>query len=457
MVDKNKTLKSISPLDGRYASSVSALNDIFSEYALMKLRIYVEIEYIIFLAETKIIPVLKPFTQENKEFLRNIFLNFCEDDASRIKMIEGKTNHDVKSVEYFLQEIFTKNKELKDAIELIHFALTSEDINNISYALMLKKAQEDIIIPTITSIIEQCRVMAKNYANDAMLSHTHGQPATPTTMGKEIANTTHRLQKQLNTLKDTKVLAKLNGATGSYNAFVAVLPNYSWDKFSSSFIEKLGLVCNPYTTQIEPHDSFAEIFHVLVRINNILIDYNQDIWSYISRRYFGQKRTDEEVGSSTMPHKINPIDFENSEGNLQMANSLLSFFADKLTKSRLQRDLSDSTVLRNIGVAIGHCLLGYKSILRGNDKLKINKHILQYELEQNYQILAEPIQTMMRLCRIKNPYEKLKKLTRGEEIDKKAIVEFINNLDMPKKQKDILLKMTPEGYIGLATKLAYDI
>ncbi|OGT37289.1 MAG: adenylosuccinate lyase [Gammaproteobacteria bacterium RIFCSPHIGHO2_12_FULL_38_14] len=448
------TLMAVSPLDGRYHEKMNSLRDIFSEYGLIKFRITVEIrwfEMLIEYAELKELPRLSPHA---KKILDDIIEKFSPPDALRIKHIESGINHDVKAVEYFIKERIAGNQELSNISEFIHFGCTSEDINNLAYGLMLQTARKQCILPALHDLLFNLKKFAHDYAAIPMLSRTHGQPATPTTVGKEIANVIARLQRQIEQLNNTLILGKLNGASGNYNAFVVAYPTVDWQLLSKNFIAKLELHWNPYTTQIEPHDSLAEFFAILVRINTILIDFNRDIWGYIALQYFKQKSFSNEVGSSTMPHKINPIDFENAEGNLGIANALFDHMIHKLPISRWQRDLSDSTVLRNIGVAIGHAILAYQSTRKGIEKLEPNPEKIKHDLDHHWEILAEAIQTVMRRHKIEEPYEQLKAFTRGKQIDKLILHQFINNLSLPEATKRMLLELSPGDYIGYADQLA---
>jgi adenylosuccinate lyase len=450
-------LTALSPLDGRYSNKVNELQPIFSEYGLIHYRIIVETKLLQALAANPKIKELKPLSQQATNFLNDIVSKFNEKDAQRIKVIEAKTNHDVKAVEYFIKEKIANNPELKKISEFIHFGCTSEDINNLAYGLMLKTALSKCLAPIMAKLIQTLTALAHNYANTAMLSRTHGQPASPTTMGKEIANFVARLRRQYKQLTDIPIMGKLNSSVGNYNAFIASFPETDWQAISKKFVESLGLMWNPYTTQIEPHDTMAELYDAISRFNTILIDFNRDIWGYIALGYFKQKLKPDEIGSSAMPHKVNPIDFENAEGNLGIANALLHHFSAKLPISRWQRDLSDSTTLRNIGVAFAHSLLAYKSTLTGISKLNIDKQCLNEDLEQNWEVIAEAIQTVMRRYYIEKPYEKLKKLTRGKKIDKQALHAFIDTLDLPTTVKKDLKNLTPQNYLGIAVKLAKDI
>jgi len=448
-------LTAISPIDGRYSVQTDPLRDIFSEYGLIHNRVRIEILWLIALSKDKDIKEVPKFTAKLTTKLNHIIKNFSQKDAQAIKKIEKITNHDVKAIEYWLKNLLKNEKEIIKVNEFIHFACTSEDINNLDYSLMLKEGLYKVLMPSIESILKQTSIYATKFSEISILAKTHGQTASPTTMGKEFANFGYRIKRQIIQLKKQEILGKINGAVGNFNAHMSAYPKKNWQKFSKEFIISIGLVYNPYTTQIEPHDFMAEIFHTVTRVNTILIDFNRDIWAYISNGYFKQKTIKNEVGSSTMPHKVNPIDFENSEGNLGMSNALLNHFSEKLPISRLQRDLTDSTVLRNIGVAFGFSLIAYKSCLKGLAKLEINKTRISQELDQSWEVLAEPIQTVMRKNKIKNPYEKLKNLTRGNQnINKESLHSFIKLLDLPKKDKDYLLDLTPQNYIGVAASLA---
>lgn len=450
-------LTNLSPLDGRYYEKMTDLRLILSEYGLIHFRVFVEIRWLQFLAQFANLPELPSFSTDANNVLEKIIMDFSVDDAMHIKKIEAKINHDVKSVEYFLKERIADNQELARYGEFIHFACTSEDINNLAYGLMLSAVRQKCLVPALTDMINTLKKLAHDNADCAMLARTHGQPATPTTLGKEIANVVARLQRQLDQLNNAHILGKINGATGNYNAHVAAYPGIDWRKLSEQFIVSINLTWNEYTTQIEPHDYLAEIFMTVMRINTILIDFNRDMWGYISLNYFTQNNVENEVGSSTMPHKINPIDFENAEGNLGIANALLDFMANKLPVSRWQRDLTDSTVLRNIGVALGHALLAYQSINRGLQKVVPNKKVIAEDLAQHWEILAEPLQTVMRRFGIEQPYEKLKTFTRGKKIDKIILQEFIMTLALPDAVKKQLLTLTPENYLGHAAELAKKI
>lgn len=448
------TLNALSPLDGRYQSKLDALRPYFSEYALIKHRAWVEVEWLKALADAKDLTEIAAFSPETIQELDAAIIDFSEDDASQVKAIEARTNHDVKALEYWLKEKFDGNPEIKKASEFIHFACTSEDINNLSHGLMLKTARDSVMLPFLNNLIARMSELANQLADQPMLSRTHGQTASPTTMGKELANVVYRLQRQQKQLAANEILGKINGAVGNFNAHLSAYPHFDWESFAKKFVESLGLTYNPMTIQIEPHDYMAELYDTLARINTILIDINRDIWGYISVGYFKQKVKAGEIGSSTMPHKVNPIDFENSEGNLGLANAVLRHMAEKLPISRWQRDLTDSTVLRNMGVAFGYTLLGYDSCLRGLNKLEVNPARLAEDLDNSWEVLAEPIQTVMRRYGIENPYEQLKELTRGKGgINKASLHAFISGLNIPADAKQYLLALSPATYIGKATEL----
>jgi adenylosuccinate lyase len=452
------TLNALSPLDGRYQTKLDVLRPYFSEYALIKHRAWVEVEWLKALSSAKDLQEIAPFSRETIKELDDAIANFSEIDASQVKAIEARTNHDVKALEYWLKEKFDGNLEIKKASEFIHFACTSEDINNLSHGLMLKSARDAVMLPFLANLMARLSELSHQLADQPMLSRTHGQTASPTTMGKELANVVYRLQRQKKQLEANEILGKINGAVGNFNAHLSAYPNFDWESFAKNFVENLGLTYNPMTIQIEPHDYMAELYDCLSRINTILIDINRDIWGYISVGYFKQKVKAGEVGSSTMPHKVNPIDFENSEGNLGLANAVLRHLAEKLPISRWQRDLTDSTVLRNMGVAFGYTLLGYDSCLRGLNKLEINPEKLALDLDNNWEVLAEPIQTVMRRYGIENPYEQLKELTRGKGgINKASLHIFISGLNIPMDAKQALLEMTPASYVGKATELARSV
>jgi len=452
------TLLALSPLDGRYQQKVAALRPFFSEYALIRNRIHVEIEWFKALGNTPALTGVSSLSAGAVVQLDQLVENFSVTDAEAIKSIEMRTNHDVKAVEYWLKEKLTGDQETAAISEFVHFACTSEDINNLSHGLMLKHSRDQVMLPTLDEILKRLAVLAKELADVPMLARTHGQAATPTTMGKEMANFVYRLRGARERLAAVVITGKINGAVGNYNAHMVAFPDFDWESFARSFVEKLGMSFNPYTTQIEPHDTMAELFDAYVRINTILLDLNRDIWGYVSLGYFRQKTRADEVGSSTMPHKVNPIDFENSEGNLGIANALLRYLSEKLPVSRWQRDLTDSTVLRNMGVALGHTLLAYDSCLKGLGKLQADPARLLEDLQNAWEVLAEPIQTVMRRYGMANPYEQLKALTRGKTgIDRTTLQQFIEQLDIPTAERDRLLQLTPWGYIGLAVRLARDI
>lgn len=450
-------INAISPIDGRYYSKLISFRKIFSEYALIKFRVQVEIKWLIYLSKTKKIIELPEFNKEEKKFLKEIFNNFNQKDALNIKKIEKKINHDVKAVEYFIKKKLFSDIRFKKYIEFVHFACTSEDINNLSYAIILKKAKKNIISHW-EKLIKSIKNLSIEYKNISMLSRTHGQPATPSTIGKEFANTVYRMQKQLKNIKKIKILGKFNGAVGNYNAHLLAYSNINWHKISKNFVNSLGIYWNPYTTQIEPHDYIAELFNCIVLFNTILIDFNRDIWGYISLNYFTQKiSSSTEVGSSTMPHKINPIDFENAEGSLGISNAILTHMSNKLPISRWQRDLTDSTVLRSMGMSICYSFIAYQATIKGLFNLHVNKEKISYELSQNWEILSEPIQVLMRRYKISNSYEKLKNLTRGKKINKKIIHEFIKKIKIPLKEQKKLMLLEPNQYIGLSSKLVDEL
>jgi adenylosuccinate lyase len=449
------SLTALSPLDGRYAAKTRALQEHFSEYALMRERVAVEVEWLLALSNDARFSALKPFSSATQSELRKVAGDFSVADAERIKAIEATTNHDVKAVEYWLRERFAKNGEISAAAEFIHFACTSEDINNLAHARMLKGGRDKVLLPAIDAIVAKLSALASEHADVAMLSRTHGQPATPTTLGKEMANVAHRLKRARGRLAAVEVLGKINGATGNFNAHVAADPKMDWRSFAEAFVTAQGITYNALTTQIEPHDAMAEMFDAAARLNTILIDLNRDVWGYISVGYFKQKVKAGEVGSSTMPHKVNPIDFENSEGNLGLANALLRHLSEKLPISRWQRDLTDSTVLRNVGVAFGYCLLAYDSCARGLGKLELNPARVAHDLDESWDVLAEAVQTVMRAHRIPGSYEKLKELTRGKGgITREDLGAFLRTLPLPDDVKARLLDLTPAKYVGLAPQLA---
>jgi adenylosuccinate lyase len=451
-------LTALSPLDGRYDQKIASLRPYFSEFGLIKHRVKVEVEWLKALGGEPGIPEVPPFSGTAIAFLDSIVSDFAEADARRVKEIEAITNHDVKAVEYFLKERCQDHPEIAQVSEFWHFACTSEDINNLSHGLMLKGAQEEVLLPSLGILVDRLQGMAHELAERPMLSRTHGQPASPTTVGKELANVVYRLMRIRAQLADIELLGKVNGAVGNYNAHLSAYPNVDWEAFGKKFVETLGLVFNPYTTQIEPHDYMAELFDAQVRTNIIFIDLCRDLWGYISLGYFKQPVKAGEVGSSTMPHKVNPIDFENAEGNFGLANAMLTHLAQKLPISRWQRDLTDSTVLRNMGVGLGYTLLAYESCLRGLTKLEVNPAALLSDLDSNWEVLAEPIQTVMRRYGVANPYEQLKALTRGKSgIDRETLHGFIDGLTIPTAEKLRLKQMTPASYVGKAAVLAKGI
>ncbi|WP_455207088.1 adenylosuccinate lyase [Kaarinaea lacus] len=448
------SLLAISPIDGRYARQSSELREIFSEYGLIKNRVLVEIEWLKMLANASGITEVPALTAAGTEALDNIIAEFSVNDAARVKEIERTTNHDVKAVEYFLKEKVADNNELNAINEFIHFACTSEDINNLAYALMLKDARSNVLLPHMDQVISAIKGLAHENAAQPLLSRTHGQPASPSTLGKEMANVAARLHRQREQVANSAILGKINGAVGNYNAHLSAYPEIDWQTTAEKFVTNLELQWNPYTTQIEPHDYIAELFDAIARYNTILIDFDRDVWSYISLGYFKQKTVAGEVGSSTMPHKVNPIDFENSEGNLGLANAIFTHLSQKLPISRWQRDLTDSTVLRNLGVGMAHSLIAYKATLKGISKLEVNTQRMNEDLDNNWEVLAEPIQTVMRRYGIEKPYEKLKELTRGQSITQATMQAFIKTLDIPDDAKQRLLKLTPHTYIGNAEEQA---
>ena len=451
------SLTAISPVDGRYNKAVSSLRPVFSEYGLIYHRVIVEIRWLQLLAQQEKITEVPALSAKANETLESIISNFSEEDALRVKTIENRTNHDVKAVEYFLKEKIEGNSELEAISEFIHFACTSEDINNLAYALMLQTARTQVILPILDECISAMKTLAHNHAEAPMLSRTHGQTASPTTLGKEFANVAYRLQRQHDQLKNIPIMGKINGAVGNYNAHLSAYPDVDWQTLAEQFVTDLGLTWNPYTTQIEPHDYIAELFDAQARFNTILIDFSRDVWGYISLGYFKQKVVAGEIGSSTMPHKVNPIDFENAEGNLGIANAIFSHLATKLPVSRWQRDLTDSTVLRNLGVGIAHSVIAYRACLKGIGKLQHNPQRTESDLEQSWEVLAEPIQTVMRRYGIEKPYEKLKELTRGQKITQETLSTFIQALDIPSNEKERLLKLNPGNYIGNAAAQAKEI
>jgi adenylosuccinate lyase len=447
-------LSALSPLDGRYAARLAALRPLLSEFGLMHRRVQVEVEWFIALSDAGLAE-FKPLSAGARDVLAGLVQHFSEADALAIKDIERTTNHDVKAVEYWLRARFSGQAELLAAQEFVHFACTSEDINNTSHALMLKGARDDVLLPVLDRIVAKMTALAHEHAEAAMLSRTHGQTASPTTLGKEIANVAARLRNARAQVADVKLLAKMNGAVGNYNAHLSAYPQLDWEAFSRHVVEhRLGLVFNPYTIQIEPHDALAQLFDALARANTILIDWARDVWGYVSLGYFKQRLREGEIGSSTMPHKVNPIDFENAEGNFGLANALLGHMSQKLPISRWQRDLTDSTVLRNMGVALGHTLLGYDSLARGLDKLEVNHEALRADLDAAWEVLAEPIQTVMRRYQVPQAYERLKELTRGRGITREVLHAFIATLEIPAAERERLLALTPASYTGLAAALA---
>jgi len=450
---KLSPLTALSPADGRYGPRVDSLRPVFSEYGLIRFRVRVEVEWLLSLSQAPGIPELAEIEGAPAERLRQLADDFAEADAARVKEIEATTNHDVKAVEYFLKEQLAAAGADERLCEFVHFGCTSEDINNLSYALMMEEARRDVLLPLQGDLAGRLAVMARDHADLPMLSRTHGQPASPTTLGKELANVVARLDRQSEQLAAVSITGKLNGAVGNFNAHVAAYPEVDWPALSGRFIESLGLASNPFTTQIEPHDWIAEYCHALTRLNTVLTDFCRDAWGYISLGYFRQRPVEGEVGSSTMPHKVNPIDFENAEGNLGGANSLLSHFAGKLPISRWQRDLTDSTVLRNLGVAVAHAVIAYHSVLKGLDKLEPDPTRMAEDLDANWEVLAEAIQTVMRRYGIDSPYEQLKALTRGRRVGRETIREFIDGLGLPDDARRRLLELTPETYTGLAAAL----
>ena len=447
-------LSAVSPIDGRYGSKTVALREVFSEFGLIKRRVQVEIRWLQSLANHEGISEVPALSAAANRQLEAILEEFAEIDARRIKDIEATTNHDVKAVEYFIKERLAGNTELEAIAEFVHFACTSEDINNLSHALMLRDGLQDVLLPSMLEIADALTSLARDSADASMLSRTHGQTASPSTMGKEIANVVARLRRQLTQLDNIEFLGKINGAVGNYNAHLSAYPEIDWQANAEQFVTSLGLTWNPYTTQIEPHDYMAELFDAIARFNTILIDFDRDIWGYISLGYFKQRTVAGEVGSSTMPHKVNPIDFENSEGNLGLANAVLAHMSAKLPVSRWQRDLTDSTVLRNMGVGIGYSLIAYQASLKGIGKLELNTERLLQDLDHSWEVLAEPIQTVMRRYGIEKPYEKLKELTRGQEMSQQVLQEFVAGLDLPDNAKGELLALSPASYIGNAVAQA---
>ncbi|WP_345850621.1 adenylosuccinate lyase [Shewanella algae] len=450
-------LTAISPVDGRYGSKTTELRGIFSEYGLTKYRVQVEINWLKLLSSCPDIEEVPPFSEEALALLDNIRDNFSEADALRVKTIEATTNHDVKAVEYFIKEKIADNAELAAIGEFVHFACTSEDINNLSHGLMLTEAREQVLLPYCQKLVDAVKELARRYKTVPLMSRTHGQPASPSTLGKEMANVAVRLERQLKQIEAVEIMGKINGAVGNYNAHLSAYPEVNWHELSQRFVTSLGLNWNPYTTQIEPHDYIAELFDAVARFNTVLIDFDRDIWGYIALGHFKQKTVAGEIGSSTMPHKVNPIDFENSEGNLGIANALMQHLASKLPVSRWQRDLTDSTVLRNLGVGIAHSLIAYQATLKGVSKLEVNEAHLRDELDHNWEVLAEPVQTVMRRYGIEKPYEKLKELTRGKRIDGQQLASFIDGLELPENVKHELKQLTPANYIGRAEAFVDDL
>ena len=450
-------ITSISPLDGRYAHKCRSLAEICSEYGLMRYRVEVEVKWLQTLASHPGVAELKPLSDTQIATLDGLFLDFGLEDALQVKDIESKTNHDVKAIEYFIKQKLERLDGFGEYLEFVHFACTSEDINNLAYGLMLAQARESVLIPQMQGTVDSLKALSIEFASQPLLSRTHGQPATPSTVGKEFANVAFRLQRQLDKFNNINILGKINGAVGNYNAHIAAYPEIDWPSAAEEFIVGLGLYWNPYTTQIEPHDYVAEIFNCLSRYNTILIDFSRDIWGYISLNYFRQKTVAGEVGSSTMPHKVNPIDFENAEGNLGLANALLDHMSAKLPVSRWQRDLTDSTVMRNLGTGLGYSLVSYQSLARGIAKLELNISAIDADIDACWEILAEPIQTVMRRYRIEQPYEKLKALTRGKAIDEATLKAFIQSLDIPQSAKESLIALRPRTYLGNAAAQASEI
>jgi len=452
--DSDNSLLAISPLDGRYKSKCEDLAPYFSEFALMRYRVLVEVRWLQKLSEHDQIHELQAISDRGLEYLDDLIENFTLVDAQRIKAIEATTNHDVKAVEYFIKEKFKDNAELSDQLEFVHFACTSEDINNLAYALMLRDGRDKVMLAQMHEIENQLAQLANDFADQPMLCRTHGQPASPSTIGKEFANVVHRLRRQIAQIESNEILGKINGAVGNYNAHLSAYPGLDWQATAKEFVEGLGLSWNPYTTQIEPHDYVAELFAAVCRFNTVLIDFDRDIWAYISLGYFKQRTVAGEVGSSTMPHKVNPIDFENSEGNLGIANAIMTHLSEKLPISRWQRDLTDSTVLRNIGTGLAHSLIAYRATIKGIGKLELNAQAIDDDIDSSWEILAEPIQTVMRRYRIEKPYEKLKELTRGKQIDQRSVQNFVQNLTIPEAAKQELLQLTPRKYLGNAVEQA---
>ena len=454
---KVSALRALSPADGRYADKVNSLRDIFSEYGLIRFRVLVEVRWLQCLADDQRIAELGPVSSVMKDVLNSIVDDFSLDDAERVKAIEATTNHDVKAVEYFIREKLGDGPETNALKDFLHFGCTSEDINNLSYALMLRSARTDVLLPQMRELRNRLKAMARDHAALPMLSRTHGQTASPTTLGKELANVVARLERAEKQFAGVSILGKFNGAVGNYNAHAIAYPEADWREISHSFVASLGVEPNPYTTQIEPHDWTAEYCHALVRYNSVLIDFARDVWGYISLGYFRQRVAKDEVGSSTMPHKVNPIDFENAEGNLGVANALLAHFAEKLPISRWQRDLTDSTVQRNLGLGAAYIVIALASLAKGVGKLQVNDEAIHSDVAEAWEVLAEAVQTVMRRYGIPNPYEKLKALTRGQAVTKESLQEFIATLEIPDAEKQRLLNLTPDTYVGLAEQQARDI
>ena len=452
--DSDNSLLAISPLDGRYKSKCEDLAPYFSEFALMRYRVLVEVKWLQKLSEHDQIDDLQVISDRGLEYLDDLIENFSIADAQRIKEIEATTNHDVKAVEYFIKEKFEDNAELSDQLEFVHFACTSEDINNLAYALMLRDGRDKVVLDQMREIESRLAELAKDFADQPMLCRTHGQSASPSTVGKEFANVVHRLRRQIAQIESNEILGKINGAVGNYNAHLSAYPDIDWQVNAKDFVEGLGLSWNPYTTQIEPHDYVAELFAAVCRFNTVLIDFDRDIWAYISLGYFKQRTVAGEIGSSTMPHKVNPIDFENSEGNLGLANAIMTHLSEKLPISRWQRDLTDSTLLRNIGTGLAHSLIAYRATMKGISKLELNAKAIDDDIDSCWEILAEPIQTVMRRYRIEKPYEKLKELTRGKQIDQRSVQDFVQTLTIPETAKQELLQLTPRTYLGNAVEQA---
>ncbi len=454
---KPSNLRAISPADGRYADKVGELRDIFSEYGLIRFRVLVEVRWLQCLADEPSIPEVAPLSSVMKDVLNALVDRFSLDEAERVKAIEATTNHDVKAVEYFIRERLGDGPETSVLKDFVHFGCTSEDINNLAYALMLRSARSEALMPRFRKLDRQLADLAKRHAGVPMLSRTHGQTASPTTVGKEFANVVHRLRRAQRSLAEVTILGKFNGAVGNYNAHLIAYPDADWPAISQRFVESLGVESNSHTTQIEPHDYTAEFAHALIRINTLLIDLCRDVWGYISLGYFRQKLAKDEVGSSTMPHKVNPIDFENAEGNLGMSSAMLGHFSEKLPVSRWQRDLTDSTVQRNFGVAIGYSVIALESLFKGIGKLQLDEAAVAADIDDAWEVLAEAIQTVMRRYAIPEPYEKLKALTRGQAVTQELLLEFVQSLEIPDDEKDRLQALTPRSYIGLATELANDV